>query len=160
MNEEQNNQEEEQFEEFLVDIDEELYNQILKNKEGSDLFSPEFGGEVLEKSIEYNQANKILLPSEKRKNFNTYTAGILAIGLWSLLGISFVWNMATVTYIGWRVLNETNSEQIETFMKKVDKSASMINDTSKSLYAVIAPMAATITAFYFNQKMKEDEQQK
>lgn len=111
--------------------------------------------EFEEVKLEYIDQFKSLNYAEHRKTFNTRIAGVLAIGLWTILGVTVLWHLGSTAFIYYRLWNE--EQNIENAIAKVDKSSSLVNDTAKSLYAVIVPIAATVTAFYFDANKRESE---
>ncbi|MBE9051005.1 hypothetical protein IQ243_11360 [Nostocales cyanobacterium LEGE 11386] len=97
---------------------------------------------------EFGEKTTNISPEDKRLNFNTYLAGTLALMLWSsLIGVIF-WHTFAVTSIAKNLWN-TNSS-LEEMQKKSETSSALINETAKTLYTLIGPLATAVTGFYYN----------
>ncbi|HAC62103.1 MAG TPA: hypothetical protein DCF68_00850 [Cyanothece sp. UBA12306] len=74
-------------------------------------------------------------------------AVVLAIIIFAVFGFVILWHIFAISYITWNLWNHptdlTNVEEV------MNKSASVVNDTAKTLYVVIIPLAATVMSFYF-----------
>lgn len=85
-----------------------------------------------------------------RKNFHVRVSGDLAKGLWYLLGWVVVVHFVGVVAFSWRLGNKPVSGDLEeNRLERIEKAVSNVNDAAKTLYAVLAPLAATVTGYYF-----------
>ncbi len=102
-----------------------------------DKLSPKFGENTTDIS-----------PEDKRQNFNTYLSGALAVMLWGALLWVMFWHTTSIgTMSNNLVATQLTFEEAE---KKVEHSSILINDTAKSLYAFIGPLATAVTSFYYH----------
>lgn len=91
-------------------------------------------------------------PADKRRNFNTYIAGSLAITLWLFLGGIIIWHTYTIQQI-YREFWTNNSSKPEEVEKKIDKAANLVDETTKTLYTMLVPLATAVTSFYFGSML-------
>ncbi|BDI18564.1 hypothetical protein ANSO36C_43660 [Nostoc cf. commune SO-36] len=97
---------------------------------------------------QFGEKTTNISPADQRQNFNTYLAGTLALMLWgTLIGVIF-WHAFAINSIS-KNLWGTNSA-IEEVQKKSETSSALINDTAKTLYSLIGPLATAVTGFYYN----------
>lgn len=86
--------------------------------------------------------------AEARKNYNTLLSGTLAKVLWYTLGGVVVLHFASVIVFSWRLadkpdLNDTN------YPERVKSAIASVNDTAKTLYTFLTPLATAVTGYYF-----------
>ena len=114
---------------------------------------------VTEKQVDLNKSRdfKTLTVDDRIKTTNTAIAGWLAISLWAMLGLTIVWHGYSITELNGRFWNVSETVELSDAEAKMDKSLSAISDTAKTLYAVIAPIAATVTGFYFQSSSSSDD---
>lgn len=87
---------------------------------------------------------------ELRKNFHVRVSGDLAKGLWYLLGWVVVVHFLGVVAFSWRLGNKPAPGDLEeNRLERIEKAVSNVNDAAKTLYAVLTPLAATVTGYYF-----------
>ena len=85
-------------------------------------------------------------PSEKRKNHRLYIAGILAGILWlSLLGVIF-YHCSSTFRLSDR-LSQLKTEEESSFVKE---AVQLNQETAQSIYTFLTPLAAAVTAFFFD----------
>ncbi|MEH1805252.1 hypothetical protein [Nostoc sp.] len=97
---------------------------------------------------QFGETTTNISPADKRQNFNTYLAGTLALMLWgTLIGVIF-WHALAINYISKSLWGTSSS--IEEVQKKSETSSALINDTAKTLYSLIGPLATAVTGFYYN----------
>ncbi|MBN3905161.1 MAG: hypothetical protein HWQ35_00790 [Nostoc sp. NMS1] len=97
---------------------------------------------------QFGEKTTNISPADKRQNFNTYLAGTLALMLWgTLIGVIF-WHAFAINYISKSLWGTSSS--IEEVQKKSETSSALINDTAKTLYSLIGPLATAVTGFYYN----------
>ena len=112
--------------------------------------------EVLEEEINLDQQSTFASPiNEFIKKTNTAIAGGLAISLWVMLVITVVWHIWSISQLNQKFWSDTN--KLSDAQVKMEKSLSAISDTAKTLYAVITPIAVTITGFYFQTSSSSDD---
>ncbi|MFM7477469.1 MAG: hypothetical protein ACKO2T_17635, partial [Microcystis aeruginosa] len=95
-------------------------------------------------------------PEEQRRNFNTRVAGFLAKWLW--IGLlttagSQIFSICLISFASLGIFNlNINLKAIEEqeVQSRVDKAATLINDSSKTIYTFLGPIATAVTAFYFS----------
>jgi hypothetical protein len=85
-------------------------------------------------------------PGEKRKNYRLYVAGGLAGILWlSLLGVIAYHCFSTFHFS--RRLSELKTEEESSSVKE---AIQMNQETAQSIYTFLTPLAAAVTAFFFD----------
>ena len=85
-------------------------------------------------------------PGEKRKNYRLYVAGGLAAILWlSLLGV-IVYHCFSTFYFS-RQLSQLKTEEESSSVKE---AIQMSQETAQSIYTFLTPLAAAVTAFFFD----------
>ena len=95
-------------------------------------------------------------PSDQRHNFNTKVAGSLATWLWIGLLFTAFSQIVSIFFISFASLGifnlNINLKAIEEqeVQSRVDKAATLINDSSKTIYTFLGPIATAVTAFYFS----------
>ena len=72
-----------------------------------------------------------------------------------MLVITVVWHIWSISQLNQKFWSDTN--KLSDAQVKMEKSLSAISDTAKTLYAVITPIAVTITGFYFQTSSSSDE---
>ena len=90
------------------------------------------------------------------KNTKPIVAAFLALGLWTMLALAMVWNGACVTWLSAKLVNldykdKEISEQKE---RVINATLSNINDTAKTLYAILAPLATAVSAYYYEERRR------
>lgn len=104
----------------------------------------------LDEAVNKSHANNFLhsmSPADKRENQKVQTAHRLAIGLWLLLGIIVVIHFGFVCCMSHGLL-QADKEKVE--LGKL--GVSQINETAKTLYTLLAPLATAITGYFFTSK--------
>lgn len=87
-------------------------------------------------------------PAEKRKNYTTLISGKLAQKLWWMLGgVVFIHLIAIVclSFLSVEKPDENDTEHSERF----EKAISNVNESSKTLYTFLTPLATAVTGYYF-----------
>lgn len=86
-------------------------------------------------------------PHEWRASFNLVISGVLGCSIWLFLGLVAHWHFALVqNFSQKRVPPSTpNKEQVE----QIDRAINDVNDTAKTLYAILTPLATAVTGYYF-----------
>lgn len=87
-------------------------------------------------------------PAEKRKTFKTKIAGWLAVGLWVGLIIVYLGHLTAIVYLSVLLVNPPASDD-PTRLERFDRSFVAINDTAKTIYSFLTPLATAITSYYF-----------
>jgi hypothetical protein len=93
-------------------------------------------------------------PGEQRKNYRLYVAGGLAAILWlSLLGV-IAYHCFSTFYFS-RQLSQLKTEEKSSSVKE---AIQMSQETAQSIYTFLTPLAAAVTAFFFdaNGSSKDD----
>ncbi|KZL51226.1 hypothetical protein A2T98_03270 [Nodularia spumigena CENA596] len=104
--------------------------------------------DTLERIVPFFGKDTSISPEDQRQNFNTIFAGLLGLFLWlTLIGV-IIWNTMSISTLSNNFWKDQSS--IEEAEKKFEKSSNLINDTSKSLYSLIGPLATAVTSFYYN----------
>lgn len=87
---------------------------------------------------------------ELRKNFKVQVSGDLARRLWSLLGFVVVVHLLATIAFSWRLSNKPDIGDIEEKRtERIEKAMSTVNDTAKTLYAVLGILTTAVTGYYF-----------
>ena len=125
----------------------------------------------LEERIPDGNENKFVIPpDEKRKNFRTWVAGALAIGLWGLLGVVVLIHIVGVACAARSLASTIHSSEtltedsVQLKTQVVEESVGLVDNSSKTLYAFLTPLATAITGYYFstveaaNTQSQEDDE--
>lgn len=105
---------------------------------------------------EFGKPATDISPENQRHNFNTKIAGSLATWLWRGLLFTAVSQIVSIFLISFASLGifnlNINLKAIEEqeVQSRVDKAATLINDSSKTIYTFLGPIATAVTAFYFS----------
>lgn len=96
------------------------------------------------------------------KTFQAKVTATLAVGLWSLFTLSVLWHIFMIQKISLRYIDiyqETLELGIEdqrySIWEEISKSSDLVNDTAKTLYAVLSPLATAVTGFYFSSSSQD-----
>jgi hypothetical protein len=101
-----------------------------------------------------------LLSLAYERTVQTSVTGILAIILWLAFLFAGYWHASTIEYLSKQYILEVSnsaldSEEIESRRwQNYERATALINDTAKTLYAVLTPLATAATGFYFSSKSK------
>jgi len=88
--------------------------------------------------------------AELRENFKVRVSGGLAMGLWYLLGGVVVVHLIATIAFSWKLANKTDvGDNEDKRTARIDKAISNVNDTSKTLYAVLGVLTTAVTGYYF-----------
>jgi hypothetical protein len=105
---------------------------------------------------EFGKPATAISPSDQRHNFNTKVAGSLAKWLWlgllATAGLQIL-SICLISFASLGIFNlNINLKAIEEqeVQSRVDKAATLINDSSKTIYTFLGPIATAVTAFYFS----------
>lgn len=93
--------------------------------------------------------------SEKRANFKLYVAGGLAISLWVSLIVVMFFNIFTINQLSQKLATISSNEQSNQATYIKDAIAAN-NDTAKTLYTFLTPLAAGITGYFWGEAKKEN----
>lgn len=115
---------------------------------------------LVEKDFSSLEAEALDVDSYVAK-FRTQISGYLAIGFGITLALGGLWHAANVAYISHRMMNyslttEADSSDSDLDFDAYEKAFVMVGDTAKTLYAVLSPLAAAVTGFYFASKAEDD----
>lgn len=119
---------------------------------------------------------------QKREMSKIWISGFLGLFLWLILGGLIVAHFAAISLFSWRMLEATDTENLTGSLQTVsspspqtvppspppasqdtspqnieryEKVVATVNDTAKSLYTFLAPLATAITGYYFTSKSGE-----
>lgn len=104
----------------------------------------------------WNIFSKAYQPAEFRSNLKLWTAGLLAISLWIVLGNiahnqfsssrEFASKLASLPV---RVEKEKMSVEGEERVKLIEKANNMVDSTARGLYTFLTPIVTAITGYFF-----------
>jgi hypothetical protein len=110
----------------------------------------------LDEVSEFDKPATAISPSDQRHNFNTKVAGSLARWLWlgllTTAGLQIL-SICLISFASLGIFNlNINLKAIkeQEVQSRVDKAATLINDSSKTIYTFLGPIATAVTAFYFS----------
>jgi hypothetical protein len=95
------------------------------------------------------------------KRFNVGISGMLAIILWSAFLYTGYWHLSTIKEMSLKYVSDFSASELgvqeveDRRWQNYERATALINDTAKTLYAVLTPLAATATGFYFSSKATE-----
>lgn len=97
----------------------------------------------------------LISPNEQRKNYRLYIAGGLAAILWLSLLSVIAYHCFSTFYFS-RRLSQLKSEEDSTYVKE---AIQMNQETAQTIYTFLTPLAAAVTAFFFDVKAsnKQDD---
>ncbi|GCA84075.1 hypothetical protein MiHa_02044 [Microcystis aeruginosa NIES-2522] len=110
----------------------------------------------LDEVSEFDKPDTDISPPEQRRNFNTRVAGFLATWLWIGLLFTAFSQIVSIFFISFASLGIFNLNinlkaiKEQEVQSRVDKAATLINDSSKTIYTFLGPIATAVTAFYFS----------
>lgn len=88
--------------------------------------------------------------SELRKNFKVRMSGDLARRLWHLLGFVVVAHLIATIAFSWRLSNKPDvGDTDEKRTERIGKATANVDDTAKTLYAVLGVLTTAVTGYYF-----------
>lgn len=101
-------------------------------------------------------ANSIDVSTENRKTYVTLLAGNLAKWLWIvLLGITCV-HLIAVIFFAWFFTREPATNDKEQYVERINTAISGVNETAKTLYTFLGPLATAVTGYYFSNIEKDN----
>lgn len=90
-----------------------------------------------------------ITPQDWRENLKLIISGVLAGSLWVILG-------AVIAYHFWEVaqfsaeLAKLRGGTAKDDAEMIQRGIAAVNDTAKTLYAFLTPLAAGVTGYFFN----------
>ncbi|MEM9544143.1 MAG: hypothetical protein AAGA60_32240 [Cyanobacteria bacterium P01_E01_bin.42] len=145
------------------------YEDVDKKSEERENASPKMQGEAFLANLEVKESRNIPrsqkiqvkpLPSEKRKTFKLYVTGGLAVSLWVILLLLACFHFAVVAHLSSKLANiEPTPDDNNNASIYVKEAISATNDTAKTLYTFLGPLAAAVTGYFFEETRRESEEQ-
>lgn len=109
---------------------------------------------------------------QKREMSKIWISGILGLFLWLILGGLIVAHFWAISRLSWRMIDhgsaekqavppssqtlpqtpQSSQDRFSQDVERYEKAVVTINDTAKSLYTLLAPLATAITGYYFTSK--------
>ena len=93
---------------------------------------------------------------EFRENLKAGMSGVLALGLWLLLGSIVVAHVAATITFSWELVKSSNANGTGKGNEQVEKATSLVGDTAKTLYSFLTPLATAVTGYYFTTRASSD----
>lgn len=138
-------------------VSQESEKELLPVPEGSSVHTTS-NGHINRSSLEVPQAKtaEFLRPGtmslhgdEMRKTLKAGMSGVLALGLWLLLGGTIIAHLTTIIVFSWHLIASPVTNDVEGQKERIDKATSNVSDTAKTLYTLLTPLATAITGYYF-----------
>lgn len=86
-------------------------------------------------------------PQEWRESFKLVVSGVLALGLWGFLGWVAAFQLNSVTELSKQGANLAGQNGNQN--AQIEKAIANVNDTAKTLYALLTPLATAVTGYFF-----------
>jgi hypothetical protein len=103
-----------------------------------------------EDTAKFLHPGTMTIPGEEmRKTFEAGMSGVLALGLWLLLGGTVITHLAATVVFSSQLVEKPSVNDTEGQSERIEKATSTVGDTAKTLYALLTPLAATVTGYYF-----------